>query len=399
VNNKKLFRTCWFCCLLLLNAVFADSLEEYDRKIQENTQRIKALEKQISSLRSEMSKYQQQEKGILSELDNTERQISLTNEKIRLQNRELALRRGRLTELRKDYAQAEDEGEKLIRRYEKRIVHAYKLRPARQWDLLVDAASPRELYYRVKYISAVNRADRQLYQSIRSNMKLISRRSSQIEEEVSSIRKNLASLDNEKRSLSKLKNEQQRQYQRIQSDKVLLAEQLKEKEASKKAIETIIEKAQEDRDAYLARLEEERKKRKLVEAPFSDKKGTLPWPVNGTIVREFGNQKHPVLGTITENSGIDIKSARGNPVRVVSDGMVVTVTWLRGYGNTIIVIHDNSYYSVYSHVENIDVIQGEYVDSGQQLASVSSDISMDVAILHFELWQGQEKLNPRSWLR
>lgn len=399
MTYKKIFRTLLCFSFLLINVVTADSLEEYNKKIEQNTRRINELEKQISDLRTEMNKYRQQEKGILSELDNTQQRISLTSEKIRLQNRELELRRARLARLKNDYSQAQDKGAALIHRYEQRVVHAYKLRPARQWDLFVDAASPREFYYRVKYISAVNRADRKLYDEIKNNMNLISRRSTQIRREASSIQTNLASLDKEKDNLEKLKKEQESQYREIRSNKDLLAEQLKEKEASKKEIQIIIEKTQQDKKAYLVYLEEERKKREIVEAPFSQKKGKLPWPVYGKIVTEFGRQKHPVLGTVTENSGIDIKSANGNPVISVSDGVVVTVTWLRGYGNTIIVMHDNSYYTVYSHIENIEVIQGEYVDSGQQIAVVSADASMEGAVLHFELWQEQEKLNPRSWLR
>lgn len=388
-----------FCCLLCVHFAFTDSLQEYDKKIEQNTRQIKELDRQISVLRSEMSKYQQQEKGILSELDNTRQRISLTREKIRLQNRELELRRAKQAQLQKDYEQAQDEGAALIERYEKRVVHAYKLRPARQIDLYVAATSPREFYYRIKYISAVNRADRQLHQNIQSNMTLISRRRTQIQQEAEAIRNNLAALQQEQKSLDKLQADQEKQYGKIRSDKALLVEQLKEKEASRKAIERIIEKTQQDKKAYLARLEEERKKREVIEAPFSAKKGKLPWPAYGNIVTEFGRQVHPVLGTVTENSGIDIKSVAGNAVRTVSDGMVVTVTWLRGYGNTIIVMHDNSYYTVYSHVDNIRVVQGEYVDSGQQIASVSSDGSMDGTLLHFELWQEQEKLNPRSWLR
>lgn len=384
---------------LLINVVRADSLEEYDKKIEQNTRRIDELERQISALRTEMNKYRQQERGILSELDNTQQRISLTLEKIRLQNRELELRRSRLSRLKKDYAQAQDKGAALISRYEKRVVHAYKLRPARQWDLFVDAASPREFYYRVKYISAVNRADRKLYDEIKNNMNLISRRSTQIRQEASSIEANLASLDKEKDNLEKLKKEQESQYREVRSSKELLAQQLKEKEESKKEIQMIIEKTQQDKQAYLTRLEEERKKREIIEAPFNQKKGKLPWPVYGKIVTEFGRQKHPLLGTVTENSGIDIKSVNGKPVISVSDGVVVTVTWLRGYGNTIIIMHDNSYFTVYSHIEDIEVVQGEYVDSGQQIAVVSADASMEGAVLHFELWQEQEKLNPRSWLR
>ena len=399
MSNKKTFRALPVCICFALIVAFADPLAEYDHRIEQNTRQLRDLEKQINELQSEIKKYEQQERNLVRDLDNTERQISLASDKIRLQNRELQLRRARQAELQKDYSRAEKNSEILIRRYENRVVHAYKLRPARQWDLYFDATSPKEFYYRIKYISAVNQADRQLYKDIQGNLNLIDTRQAQIREESEAIRRNVAALEKEQNNLKKLKSDKERQYDRVKSDRGLLAQQIEEKERSVREIRGIIEKTQVDKKAYLDRLEEERRRREVVEVPFVQKKGRLPWPVTGKIVGEFGTQKHPVLGTITESSGIDIQTRSGSPVRAVSDGMVVTVTWLRGFGNTIIVIHDNSYYSVYSHVENILVIQDEYVDANQQLATVSSDGIMNAPILHFELWQEQEKLNPRHWLQ
>jgi murein DD-endopeptidase MepM/ murein hydrolase activator NlpD len=398
MKPKLSIRSICVFLLLFIAAGFAESIDEYDQKIDQSSQRLKELEKQLSSLRSEEKKFQQQEKDVLRELDNTQQQISLTNEKIRIQNRELDLRRAKKRQLQKDHAGAEKKGEALMARYKERVVHAYKLKPARQLDLFIDAASPREFYYRIKYISAVNEADRKLYKDIIDNIELIDTKSAQIDRETKAIAKKVKELEKEQISLNDLKRSQESQHQKVAANKALLAEQIKDKENSIKQIRNVIEKTQKDKSAYLARLEEERKKREIVELPFDQKKGKLLWPASGRIVSSFGKQKHPVLGTITENSGIDISTGSGAPVKAVSDGMIVTITWLRGFGNTIIVLHDNNYYTVYSHVENIDVIQDEYVDAGQQMATVSSDGSMNGTRLHFELWHEQEKLDPSYWL-
>ncbi len=376
-----------------------ESIDEYDKKIDQGNGRLKELEKQLTSLRSEVKKYQQQEQGLLSEMDNIKRQISLTNEKIRIQKRELELRKAKKRQLQRDYQGAQKKSEELIKRYKNRVVHAYKLKPNRQLDLFVDAASAREFYYRIKYISAINEADRKLYDEILDNINFIDTRNAQIDRETRAITKSVIDLENEEDNLLELKNDSELKYRKIQSDKSLIAEQIQEKENSIKEIQNLINKTQKDKKAYVIRLEEERKKREIVGLPFGQKKGKLPWPATGKIVSNFGKQTHPVLGTITENSGIDISTTAGSAVRAVSDGMVVTITWLRGFGNTIIVLHDDNYYTVYSHIDNIDVIQDEYVDAGQQLATASSDGSVNGTRMHFELWQEQDKLNPRYWLR
>ena len=286
----------------------------------------------------------------------------------------------------------------MIERYKRRVVHAYKLRPDRQFDLFVDAASPREFYYRIKYISAVNAADRKLYKELLDNIKFIDTRNAQIDRETRVIAGKVKELEKEQKNLEALKSEKEKQYKAVSANKALIADQIKEKENSIKEIQNVITRTQKDKKAYVIRLEEERKKREIVGLPFEQKKGKLLWPASGKIVSKFGKQTHPVLGTITENSGIEIAATPNASVRAVSDGMVVTITWLRGFGNTIIVLHDSNYYTVYSHVENIDVVQDEYVDAGQKLATVSSNGSMEGTRLHFELWHEQVKLNPAYWL-
>lgn len=398
MKHKKIFRIIFVFLILSLAICVGESIDEYDKKIDQGNNRLKELENQLTTLRSEVKKYQQQEQDLTREMDNTQRQISLTNEKIRIQKRELELRKAKKRQLQQDYRNAQGKSEELKERYKNRVIHAYKLKPNRQLDLFIDASTPREFYYRIKYISAVNEADRKLYDEIIDNINLIDTRNAQIDRETRAIAKSVIELENEEENLQELKNDKEVKYKKISADKALIAEQINDKEKSIKQIRDVITKTQKDKKVYLARLEEERKKREIVELPFSQKKGKLPWPAKGKIVSNFGKQTHPVLGTITENSGIDISTVSGSPVLAVSDGMVVTITWLRGFGNTIIVLHDDNYYTVYSHIENIDVMQDEYVDAGQQLATVSSEGSVNGTQMHFELWHEQEKINPSYWL-
>ena len=396
--KTKIFSYIWVLLFLLLSAIYAQTVEEYENKIKQSSYELKELEKELNDLRSEQKKYQRQESDLTKEMDNTERQISVTNEKIRVQNRELKLRRAKKKQLEKDYKGAQGERKLLLQRYKKRVVRAYKLRPQRQFDLFVDAASTREFYYRVKYITAVNEADRKLYKELHDNIKYINRRNAQIDRESRSIQGKMNDLASEQDKLEDLRKEKEKKYKKIQANEALIAEQISAKENSIKEIRGVITRTQKDKAAYERRLEEERKRREIVALPFAQKKGKLLWPASGKIVSSFGKHKHPVLGTITENSGIEIATASGAAVKAVSDGMVVTITWLRGFGNTILVLHDGNYYSVYSHVENIDVMQDEYVVAGQQLATVSSNGSMEGTRLHFELWHEQEKLDPKYWL-
>ena len=241
-----------------------ESVDDFDKKIDQGNNRVKELERQLTSLRQNVKKYQQQEQGLLREMDNVKRQISLTNEKIRIQKRELELRKAKKRQLQRDYQNAQQKSEELIVRYKKRVVHAYKLKPDRQLDLFIDASSAREFYYRIKYISAVNEAYRKLYKEIIDNINFIDTRNAQIDRETRAIAKSVIDLENEEANLRELKEENELKYRKIHADKSLIAEQITEKENSIKEIQNLINKTQKDKKAYLIRLEEERKKREVV---------------------------------------------------------------------------------------------------------------------------------------
>jgi septal ring factor EnvC (AmiA/AmiB activator) len=161
-----------------------------------------------------------------------------------------------------------------------------------------------------------------------------------------------------------------------------------------------------EREIERARLREEERERsylvedakvELVLRPLHERKGKLMWPVNsGKVVAEFGNQVHPIMKTITTNTGIDIATDEDTPVRSVADGEVALVHWLPSYGNLVIINHGHGYRTVYAHLDDITVVQGQKVKEGSVIARSSGSVSGD--LMHFEIWQEKEKMNPRQWL-
>ena len=132
--------------------------------------------------------------------------------------------------------------------------------------------------------------------------------------------------------------------------------------------------------------------------PFASLKGRLPMPVPGEIVPQFGTSRHPRLGTITENTGIDIQAPMGALVRTVSDAQVGMVTWLRGFGNTLILDHQDGHYSVYAHLDEVHVAQGNWLRAGEVIGTVGDTGSLEGPRLHFEIWQKRTTQDPESWL-
>jgi septal ring factor EnvC (AmiA/AmiB activator) len=162
-------------------------------------------------------------------------------------------------------------------------------------------------------------------------------------------------------------------------------------------------------ESFMRELQE--KQRRAAKAPppkpgieppgtgFSTLRGRLPWPTEGRIVAAFGAQVHPRFGTRTFRNGVDIEAAQGTEVGAVFPGTVIYTGWFKGYGNLIILDHGHDYYTLYAHVADILVKEGDDVRQGHRIATVGDTGSLTGPRLYFEVrYQGKPQ-DPEQWLR
>ena len=115
------------------------------------------------------------------------------------------------------------------------------------------------------------------------------------------------------------------------------------------------------------------------------------WPAQGKVVKQFSLAEHG-------NKGIDIAGTRGQQVLAASDGQVVYAgNALRGYGNLVIINHDNEFLSAYAHNDVLLVKEGQKVKRGQQIAKMGSTDASSVG-LHFEIRYRGQSVNPIKYL-
>ena len=118
------------------------------------------------------------------------------------------------------------------------------------------------------------------------------------------------------------------------------------------------------------------------------------WPVQGRVISSYGPK-----GKGLHNDGVNILAPRGTPVAVAKSGMVVyTGNALEGFGNLVIVRHDNGWVTAYAHLDRISVARGAVVKKGQALGTIGSTGRVESPQLHFEIRRGSEALNPEKFL-
>ncbi|MBN2299316.1 MAG: peptidoglycan DD-metalloendopeptidase family protein [Deltaproteobacteria bacterium] len=146
----------------------------------------------------------------------------------------------------------------------------------------------------------------------------------------------------------------------------------------------------------LNRMEEDKRQKELVSASIFKKKGRLPWPVLGKIVRKFGT--FHVKGVAQSSRGIDIEADEGAPVRSIYEGKVVFVNWINVYGNTVIIDHGGGYYSVYGHLQKVVASVGDRISARENIAEVGQSGDVVRPMLHFELRFRDKPQDPQGWL-
>jgi len=131
---------------------------------------------------------------------------------------------------------------------------------------------------------------------------------------------------------------------------------------------------------------------------FTEMKGKLNWPISkGKVVRGFGESLNPKLKTLTVNYGIDIRASGDLSVKSVGEGVVSAVEWLPGYGTVLILSHKGNFRTVYGHLSEVFVKEGDKINTGGLIGKVSEGV--DGNILHFELWNGRQNVDPLTWLK
>lgn len=155
-------------------------------------------------------------------------------------------------------------------------------------------------------------------------------------------------------------------------------------------IKPVDSKASTDKKVAAKKVEEKEVASAEPKADAVDPPIKLSWPAKGKVVEEFNEAK---------NKGIDIAGKMGEPIQAAADGKVVYAgNSLRGYGNLVIIKHDNTYLTAYAHNRTLVVKEGESVRKGQRIAEMG-DSDANMVKLHFEVRMNGKPVNPMQYLQ
>jgi murein DD-endopeptidase MepM/ murein hydrolase activator NlpD len=118
--------------------------------------------------------------------------------------------------------------------------------------------------------------------------------------------------------------------------------------------------------------------------------GAFEWPVQGKIIETFGANENG-----QRNDGINIATDTGTPIHAAANGTVTYASNLKGYGNLVLIKHQNGYITAYAHAQKLLVSAGDQVDRGDVIGYAGKSGGVGTPQLHFEIRKGTKPVDPR----
>ncbi len=390
-------------CILILSVQFGQKTsDDIQKEIDARSKSMKQLRQEIDAVEKRIKQKEREARTAEDILSEINRKIELTEKLIKSLTREERLISEKIDITRANIQQMTEEQARLKDQMKKRIIYLYQHGKPTLLETIFFSSNWNEMVYRIHYLNILDGEENRLSEKLQNSLASLNEENERIQRELLDKQRLRKEKERENENLAADLTRRNEYISRIQKDKADLQKKLQRKHDEMKALEDLLTRLLQDKKAARAREEELARIREaqnmITTGNFNSLKGKLIWPVEGEILSSFGTHRNARLNTITENPGIDIRAAEGTEVKSVLDGLVTHITYLRGFGNVIIIDHGGGYQTVYTHVDNIRVHEKEYIRLGSVIGEVADDGTDGGPKLHFEIYGNNTKLNPEDWL-
>jgi septal ring factor EnvC (AmiA/AmiB activator) len=387
-------RAVYLLAVLLATATQSKAQDQSDAKLRAQQEELARIRREREELQRRMRGLQSKVHDITEEVQNIDRQHDATVRVVRSLDEQLTTLNGEVEHTTANLVRAQDEVQVKRAVLQKRLVEIYKRGPLFTFEVLLSAKTFGDLVARYKYLHILAQRDRTDV-----------RRVDQLRAQIIGQRRQLVSLQNgveqnrfekarEAERLATLEHQRQQSLVKAQADQKKAKARLAELAKSEARLNNVIEGFESARRRAASRGAATATPSSIRTSDY----GSLPWPVDGSIIYRFGRVVNP-NNTTTRWNGIGIAASSGTDVKSVSSGEVVLADVMGTYGNTIIVQHGGGDYSVYGSLANMSVSKGARVTKGQVIGTVGATDPSLPAHLHFEIRHGGPAVDPLDWLR
>lgn len=398
----------WFFPLLFLIAL-SISAQAQSKKQQELENRIQELQQEMKQLNTLLFQGKQQQKSVLSRVEDLDYKITIRQNLIRITNQQTNLLTREINNNQKNITSLRDKLKLLKEEYAAMVVKSYKSKSEQSKVMfLLSSSNFQQAYKRLQYIKqyanyqkkqgeeirvktiALQELNKDLLLQKRNKQKLINENriaKNELEKEVkqheiliSSIKKNLHKYTSQIKSKQRESDKIDKEIEKIIRDAIAKSN----KKAGKSTSSTTFALTAED---------------KILAANFTSNKRKLPWPVEKGVVKvRYGTQRSPIDRSIPiKSNGVRIATNKGEKVRAVFEGTVMRIITPKNGNNTVLIRHGD-YITIYKNLSKIYVQNGDKVKTKQLIGEVLTNRASGETILSFNIYKDGKFQNPAHWI-
>lgn len=366
------------------------SLDAYGQQdVSKFQERLAKISQQIEQLRFKIEEEEKKESTTLSRLERIGFNKGLIKKEISLYAIQLEKANRELSSLNKNIPELEAKLDEEKQSIEKILITTYKFGKFNFLQFMLQAENVGALISENKNLTLLAQYQGKIISNYTENLDQLETAEKELQTKKKEASRLIKNAEKKRKELQAQERKNRALITEIKKNKKLHLQTLEELKVRAQQLLILIEKLLKEEISFPINL-----------IPLYEKKGKLPWPIEGKVTTEFGLQRHPQFKTTTMNNGIEI-SPRKNYVivRAIHPGKVVYSDYFQGYGNLIIVDHGMSYYSLYGHCSDILVKKGDLVKAEHPIALVGDIGSLEGDSVYFEIRFKTKPLNPLQWLK
>jgi septal ring factor EnvC (AmiA/AmiB activator) len=349
-----------------------------EKNITQKKKDLKDIRKEITLTKEKEKEIRGRESSILENLSQIENELYQKGNELMGMEGRLGQTRERLRQTQYQIKQLTQGMERTKEEFFSRLIALYKMERIPPETFLFTSQSYPDLLKIDRYLRVIIDSDARLVDIYRYQVGLKERYQKSLIEDQTQWERSIAEVAKKREEIKRAKATKHALLKSIQNQKVVYQKVIAELEGRVKELQAFIDK-----------LEREKKATAYGRSKPDAVKGKLSPPVHGNVVSLFKEKGQ---------NGIEIKAPLGTEVRAVLPGKILYADWFKGFGNVMIIDHGDQTFTVSGYCSQLLRKAGEVVSEGESIALVGSSGSLKGPCLYFEIRHKGKPQDPMEWI-
>lgn len=397
----------------LFSSAFAVSSSDIQDELDALEKRADEIDAQKNELQAQIDANDEKTVNVVDQRAQVDHEVTLIyqqvqnlNEQLRQYNLLIAEKQAELDDLQ---AQQND----LLEHYKQRLRAMQEQGDISYWAVIFRANSFSEMLNRISMVEEIAKSDQRMMEEIRTLASDVLSAKETLAAEKVTVEEKKTELAAAEEELEAKRAESEKLLDELIANAELLDADMEKYDAMKNELaEEIAQKEKEYNEKVEAerRAQEEANKNNNGGGSTGGSTGggstgdgsflyPLPRSCGSWCTSPYGYRYHPISGTYTFHSGVDLAASGGTPIYASKSGTVTTATYAKySWGNYVVINHGDGYSTLYAHMRYYAVSVGEYVNQGDVIGYVGTTGNSNGNHLHFNVYYNGSLQNPFDYV-